>query len=101
VGKNCRYLYISFDGETDDEGLAAQYVEALKEFDSIETLRIEVMSDGNFSKICKIMNSDPNFPWFEKVTTIKIYEAKDMKDKNELCLLLTKFRNLVTMKGIS
>jgi len=47
------------------------------------------------------MLSEPNLPWFESVNTLKIYEAKEMKDKDALCLLLTRFRNLVELKGIS
>lgn len=46
------------------------------------------------------MMRDPNFPWFEKVTTLKCYLVRDMKDKTVLQLFFTKFRNLLEFKGI-
>jgi len=44
---------------------------------------------------------DDNFVWFEKVHTVKIYEAKDMKNSDALALFLTRFRNLRILKGIT
>jgi len=44
---------------------------------------------------------DNNFPWFEKVTTIKCYLIRDLKDKTVLQNFFTCFRNLYCLKGIT
>lgn len=66
----------------------------------METLRIEVYEDGNFTKILETMMANPNFQWFEKVKTIKCYLIRDMKDKTVLQTFFTKFRNLEMIKGV-
>jgi hypothetical protein len=75
-------------------------VDVLRQFDSIDTLRFEIIEDGNLTKILEKMMADPNFPWFEKVHTIKCYLVRDLKDPSALQLFFTKFRNLNEMKGI-
>ena len=43
---------------------------------------------------------DDNFPWFEKVRTIKCFMVRDLKEKEVLQTFFTKFRNLILMKGV-
>jgi hypothetical protein len=43
---------------------------------------------------------DNNFPWFEKVSTLKCYSVSGLKDPQILQTWFTKFRNLKTFKGI-
>ena len=73
----------------------------LRQFDSINTLRIEVFDDGNLTQILSEIMKDNNFPWFEKVTTIKCYLIRDLKDKTVLQNFFTCFRNLYCLKGIT
>jgi len=56
----------------------------LRQFDSINTLRFEAFDDGNLTNILNEMMKDQNFPWFEKVETIKCYLIRDLKDSTVL-----------------
>ena len=100
VGKNARFLYLNFDGKTEYPDVVEQYVEVFRKFDSIDTLRVEFYDDGNATAILAKMMEDNNFPWFEKVTTIKCYLVREIKDKTVLQTFFTKFRNLNMFKGI-
>ena len=81
---NCSYLYLGFYGEDEnefiDENVAKKYVDQLARFKNITMLKVEVEEEANFSNICKIINQDDNFPWFNKVTVVKCYEARSMKE---------------------
>ncbi len=63
-GSRVHYLFLSFDGEAGTEEVARKYVNVLRKFHSVDTLRIEVYEDGNFTNICKVLMEDTNFPWF-------------------------------------
>jgi len=97
-------LYLEFDDEegVDSDELAKQYVEVFRTyFPSIRTLRLETVGDRNFTKMLKIMMADPNFPWFESVQTIKVYQIRYLQDMELVKHFFTRFRNLQTLKGIT
>lgn len=101
VGQSCRYLYLSFDGSTDDPELARQYVDVFKQFSQVDTIRLEVISDGNFTNIAKAMISDGNFIWFDKVTVLKCYKVYEAKDVKTVGDFLTSFKGLEHFRGIT
>jgi hypothetical protein len=80
--------------------LAQQYVEVFRLFDQVESIRFEVFGDANLTNIVMELMKDSNFPWFEKVTTIKCYCVRDMTDSDQLQTFFTHFRNLETLKGV-
>lgn len=100
LGKNLRYLHISFNGSVDSVDLAKLYVDAFRKFSNLETLKIESYSDGNLTNIMTVMNEDDNFPWFSSIRTIKCYKLEELKDYGPAGLFFTKFINLQTFKGI-
>ncbi len=102
-GSKVTYLFLTFDGEQMDKpDIAQQYIDVFAEFPNVETLRIEVYEDGNFTSILEKLNSDANnnFPWFEKITTVKCYLVRDLRKKEELQKFFTRFRNLRMIKGV-
>ena len=46
------------------------------------------------------MNTDSNFPWFEKVTLLKCYNVRD-SDKEVIYEFFRQFKNLVEIRGIT
>jgi len=50
--------------------------------------------------ILTLMMDDHNFPWFEKVTTLKCYMIRGIKDKEVLETFFTRFPNVQMFKGI-
>lgn len=100
LGKNVRYLFLSFDGEPGTPEMAQLYVDTLREFNSIDTLRIEVNNDGGATQIFNLMNADVNFPWFEKVRILKSYQISNMQDKTVMNKFFTMFKNLDELRGI-
>jgi hypothetical protein len=62
---------------------------------------LEVISDGNFTNIAKEMLKDANFPWFDKVTTLKCYKVYEAKEIGVVGSWLTAFRNLEHFRGIT
>lgn len=59
--------------------VAKQYVEVLRKFDKITTLKLTVEDEANFSNILKIILDQNDFPWFNTVEIVKCYEARDFK----------------------
>jgi hypothetical protein len=101
IGKQAKYLYLVFDGETDDENLAKLYVYVLRKFEVIDTLRIDTKSDGNCTKILQEIMKDENFIWFSTVKTLKCYDGLLIKDKTVLQTFFTKFKQAETFKGLN
>src|SRR6185436_12029372 len=100
IGNQCRYLFLVFDGETDNDDLARQYVDVLRGFKTIDTLRIDTRSDGNCTKILQEIMKDPNYPWFSSVRTLKCYDGLGIKDPVVLQTFFTRFAQVETFKGI-
>lgn len=100
IGNQARYLFLTFDGEIDSDDLAKQYVEVLRKFNTIDTLRIDTKSDGNCTKILTEIMKEPNFPWFSSVKTLKCYDGLGIKDKAVLQTFFTRFGSVETFKGI-
>lgn len=62
VGGQCEYLFLSFHGAEEvhhyDLNVAKQYAEVFRKFENINTLKIEVFDDGNFTNIIKLISED-------------------------------------------
>jgi hypothetical protein len=76
------YLFIEVDEDDtsqESDALARQYVEMFrKHFKDLRVLRIETIGDRNFTKMLRMMMADPNFPWFDMVHTIKVYQVRNL-----------------------
>lgn len=52
------------------------------------------------TNILKLIMEEFNFPWFEKVTTLKCYMMRNVKDKDTVETFFTRFTNIQMFKGI-
>ena len=85
--ETCTYLHLQFWGQPEedyDPNVAKLYVEALRKFDKITTLKLHVEDEANFTSIISLINADDSFPWFHTVEIVKCYEARDFKGVEEL-----------------
>lgn len=102
-GGQCLYLNLWFSGQPDEEysmDVAKNYVEVLRKFDKITTLKLTVEDEANFSNIIKIILDQPDFPWYNTVETVKCYEARDFKGQEDLKEFFTRLKNLKDFRGI-